>query len=48
MGRTEGALVCETNDKENAMYCEIQYIRDRSGFAGIAFEITDKYMMLRS
>lgn len=28
-------------DNENAMYCEIKYNRDRSSFAGIAFEITE-------
>ncbi len=30
-------------DNENAMYCEIRYTRDRSSFAGIAFEITEKH-----
>ena len=28
-------------DNENAMYCEVRYTRDKSSFAGIAFEITD-------
>ena len=28
-------------DSANAMYCEIKYQRDRSSFAGIAFEITN-------
>lgn len=29
-------------DNENAMYCEVRYTRDKSSFAGIAFEITDE------
>lgn len=30
-------------DNENAMYCEVRYTRDKSSFAGIAFEIVDEY-----
>ena len=29
-------------DNENAMYCEVRYTRDKSSFAGFAFEITDE------
>lgn len=29
-------------DNENAMYCEVRYTRDKSSFAGIAFEIVDE------
>ena len=29
-------------DNDNAMYCEIRYTRDKSSFAGFAFEITDE------
>lgn len=34
--RTEG-----TAEQDNALYCEIQYKRDRSSFAGIVFRITN-------
>lgn len=30
-----------TAEQDNALYCEIQYKRDRSSFAGIVFRITN-------
>lgn len=35
-------------NNENAMYCEIKYNRDRSSFAGIVFEITNKHEITNS
>ena len=31
-----------TAEQDNALYCEIQYKRDRSSFAGIVFRINNK------
>lgn len=41
--RLEKTLYKNVINNENAIYCEIRYTRDRSSFAGIAFEIKDKF-----